>query len=86
MQVREATPWLASVFVEEHSRKRGVGPTLIAAAITEASGLGFERVFLWCEGTKLTQYYAANGFKKLRDVVYVGKEITVMTAYCSKSR
>jgi predicted N-acetyltransferase YhbS len=78
MTIRPAlSPWMAQLFVINSARVHGVGSALIEALMGRAVGLGFQRVHLFTSGT-LPTYYAAQGWKPIEEVEYLGKMRTVM--------
>ncbi|CCD90015.1 Conserved protein of unknown function; putative GCN5-related N-acetyltransferase [Bradyrhizobium sp. ORS 285] len=78
MTIRPAlSPWMAQLFVTDSSRGRGVGSALIQAMMNRAFALGFQRVHLFTSGP-LPAYYAAQGWKPVEEVEYLGKMRTVM--------
>ena len=57
-------PWLCSLYIEEAWRGRVMGLRLVGHVCAEASGLGFENVYL-CTGH--TGYYERSGFEYIGD-------------------
>ncbi|MCK1655574.1 GNAT family N-acetyltransferase [Bradyrhizobium sp. 149] len=71
------SPWIAQPFVINSARGHGGGSALIEALMDRAVGLGFQRVHL-CTSGALPTYYAAQGWKPIEEVEYLGKIRTVM--------
>ena len=78
MTIRPAlSPWMAQLFVVNSARGHGVGSALIQALMGRAIALGFKRVHLFTSGT-LPTYYAAQGWKLIEEVEYLGKMRAIM--------
>jgi GNAT superfamily N-acetyltransferase len=78
MDIRsELTPWLAQLYVHPPERGRGVGSTLVHAAVARSRELGFDYLYLYTSGT-LPSFYERIGWTTREAVHYKGKERTVM--------
>jgi predicted N-acetyltransferase YhbS len=78
MDIRsELTPWLAQLYVDPQERGRGVGSTLVHAAVERSGELGFRRLYLYTSGT-LPSFYERIGWTRREIVRYQEKERTVM--------
>jgi GNAT superfamily N-acetyltransferase len=71
------TPWLAQLYVIPEQRRRGIGSTLVRAAVAQAIDLGFDTLYLYTSGT-LPFFYESMGWKTRETVQYKGKDRTVM--------
>lgn len=75
--IRQYSPWLASLYVCPQARSGGVGQALVARCVKEAAALGVQRLYLYCTGT-LTDYYLALGWR-IHDRLLLGPLwVTVM--------
>ena len=64
----QLTPWVAAVWVEPHSRSRGVGGALVERAARDCFALGIARAYL-CARPVLTGFYERLGWTAVeRDV------------------
>jgi GNAT superfamily N-acetyltransferase len=70
------SPWLASVFVAPHCRRRGLGNRLIDRVIEEAQALGVERLYLFTTGAR--GYYEPRGWQVLQPITSRGHEGLIM--------
>lgn len=78
MQIRpELHPWLAQLFVHPAERGRGIGSSLVQAAVARSKELGFHALYLYTSGTLLS-FYERLGWVVREIVPYKGKERTVM--------
>ncbi len=71
------SPWLASLFVRPDQRGRGVGGSLLRAAVAEARRLGVATLYLFTpfhEG-----YYAARGWAEVARASAGGRPVAIMT-------
>lgn len=59
--IRRYSPWLASLYVREAARGRGVGRALVARCVGEARALGVPTLYLYC--TDAVDYYHALGWR-----------------------
>ena len=74
---RDLTPWLAQLFVFPNFRRRGVGASLVEAAIIETKQLGWHTIYLYTSGT-LPNFYEQLGWSRLEEIVYQNKMRVVM--------
>ncbi len=70
-------PWLAQLYVDPGERGRGVGASLVHAAVERSRKLGFTRLYLYTSGT-LPSFYERAGWRKREAVHYKSKDRTVM--------
>lgn len=70
------TPWLASMYVREDMRKKGIGAKLVEAIEDKAKDLGIKTLYLYTPDAK--GYYSRFGWQILETVWYRGTNVTVM--------
>lgn len=73
----ELTPWLASVFVADEHRRKGVGSALVRRVVEEAGPLGFQIIYLFTDDRK--EFYEGLGWSALESVEYRGEHVEIMT-------
>ena len=73
----DLSPWLASVFVPEEHRRRGIGSALVRRIVEEAGALGYEKLYLFTMDQE--RLYAALGWKTFERAVYNEVEIVLMS-------
>lgn len=73
---RQYTPWLASMYVREDMRKKGIGARLVEAVEDEAKDFGVKTLYLYTPDAK--KYYGRFGWKIIETVWYRGANVTVM--------
>lgn len=73
----ELTPWLASVYVSDAHRRRGIGAALVRAVMAQARELGSPELFLFTPDKE--DFYAGLGWRTLAKEPYRGEPVTVMT-------
>jgi predicted N-acetyltransferase YhbS len=61
------TPWLASLYVQEQFRNRGIGNVLVSQIISAARSLGFNEIYLRTEHAM--DYYRRKNWTFLENVV-----------------
>lgn len=75
--IRQYSPWLASLYVKPEARRLGTGRSLVARCVQEAAALGVKRLYLYC--TDAVDYYRALGWQ-LHDQLQLGPLfVTVMS-------
>ena len=72
----ELSPWLASLYVREDVRRRGVGEALMRRVVHRAAELGIERLYLFTPDQQA--YYGRRGWVPLEDTDYRGQAQTIM--------
>lgn len=78
MQIRPALhPWLAHLFVDPVERSKGVGTSLVEAAVAKSKDMGHPKLYLYTSGT-LSLFYESLGWIVREKVLYKGKERIVM--------
>jgi predicted N-acetyltransferase YhbS len=83
MEIRsELYPWLAQLFVVPKERKKGIGSSLVNAAIDRCQRFGFKVLYLYTAGT-LPEFYKSLGWAEREKVNYKGKERIVMEMHFS---
>lgn len=75
----EFTPWIGSVVVEPHYRKRGIGGLLLEARKQKALELGYTKLYLLTFDTSLPSWYVQRGWKIVMSDTYNNESITVMS-------
>jgi len=73
---RELSPWLASVFVPEASRGRGLASELVQRVEDEARDHGITRLYLYTPDQQAL--YARLGWREHEEVDYLGERVTIM--------
>jgi N-acetylglutamate synthase-like GNAT family acetyltransferase len=74
--IRQYSPWLASLYVKPEARCRGAGRALVTRCVQEAAALGIERLYLYC--TDAVDYYRGLGWR-VQDQLQLGPLfVTVM--------
>lgn len=72
----ELTPWLASVYVAESHRRRGIGSGLVRRIVDEAARLGVDRLWLFTPDQEAL--YARLGWRVESRERYRGEDVVVM--------
>ncbi len=72
----ELTPWLASVFIREDQRGRGVGKQLVQALMNCAAKQPLSHLYLFTPDQ--SGFYAKLGWKPLVQETYRGTPVTIM--------
>lgn len=70
------TPWLASLYVLEDRRGRGLGRLLVARVVDEARRFGIPSLYLFMP--KHRAFYASLGWTELAVADAAGERVTVM--------
>jgi N-acetylglutamate synthase-like GNAT family acetyltransferase len=70
------TPWLASLYVRDDWRGRGVGAKLVGAAQQHARSLEVARLYLFTPGQR--EFYLDKGFCDFAKATAGGEAVTVM--------
>ena len=73
---KQYTPWLASMYVREDKRKRGVGKNMVAAIEKKAIELGVEILYLYTPDAE--SFYAKLGWQRIEYTEYRGANVCVM--------
>ncbi len=73
---KELSPWLARVYVEKNSRRKGVGEALVRCVIEEARSLQVKRLYLFTANH--ARYYNRFGWTTLFQEKYYGEQEYVM--------
>ena len=69
-------PWLAGVVVVPEHRNKGLGSSLVEAAVSEAADLGVSRLYLCTDASQ--SLYSRLGWRELERCEYKGIEVTIM--------
>jgi N-acetylglutamate synthase-like GNAT family acetyltransferase len=72
----ELTPWLASVYVNEIHRGKGIGSTLVKRVMQHAQENGVKRLYLYTPDQE--QLYARLGWQLYSREPYNGTPVTIM--------
>jgi predicted N-acetyltransferase YhbS len=76
-ELREYSPWLASLFVAPPARGRGLGGLLVQAAVDHARAMGVPRLYLFTPAHEA--FYARLGWRTLDTTRRVGGQpVTLM--------
>jgi len=73
----ELSPWLASVYVAEQHRNKGIGSVLIKRVMQHAQESGVKRLYLYTPDQ--AQLYAKLGWKIHSEEPYNGTPVTIMS-------
>ena len=73
----ELTPWLASVYVNEIHRGKGIGSTLVKRVMQHAQENGVKRLYLYTPDQE--QLYARLGWQLYSREPYNGTPVTIMS-------
>ncbi len=77
MDIRmQYSPWLASVYVCEDWRKKGVGTRLVETMVNKAKMIGVDILYLYTPDAE--GFYAKLGWHVLENTAYHGKNVTIM--------
>jgi len=72
----ELRPWMASVYVSQDHRNKGVGSELVSSIERIATSLGYSRIHLYTPDRQ--NFYARLSWRVLENVAHGGKQVTVM--------
>jgi predicted N-acetyltransferase YhbS len=72
------SPFLASVYVAEAYRRRGVASALVRRVMAEAQGMGLAKIYLITPDQQAL--YGRLGWQRLEEVHYRGETVTLMVA------
>ncbi len=73
----ELTPWLASLYVREDCRGRGIGSKLVTAIEDRSRVLGVKILYLFTPASEA--YYAKRGWQVMERVLYHTFPVTLMS-------
>jgi N-acetylglutamate synthase-like GNAT family acetyltransferase len=73
----ELTPWLASVYVNQIHRGKGIGSTLVKRIMQHAQENGVKRLYLYTPDQE--QLYARLGWQLFSREPYNGTPVTIMS-------
>jgi predicted N-acetyltransferase YhbS len=66
LKERTHSPWLASLYIDENHRGRGIGTTMIKEIEKTAKKLGYEEIYLRTEHA--VEYYIKLGWEKIESL------------------
>ena len=72
------SPWLASLYVIKRSRNKGVGVSLIEAAIAAAKSMGIKNLYLYTREKRHVDFYLARGWTLVENTMYRGGVVTIL--------
>jgi N-acetylglutamate synthase-like GNAT family acetyltransferase len=70
------TPWIASVYVTEENRGRGIGRLLVRHSLKAVKRLGIRFLYLWTEN--MAEWYAKQGWTEISKTCLYNLEISIM--------
>ncbi|UCG92085.1 MAG: GNAT family N-acetyltransferase [candidate division WOR-3 bacterium] len=70
------SPWLASVYVSEKWRGKGIGTSLVRAIEEKAKEIGVKILYLYTPDAQ--NFYAKLGWRELESTEYRGQDVTIM--------
>ncbi len=70
------SPWLASVYVSEEWRGKGIGTSLVRAMEDKAKEIGIKILYLYTPDAQ--DFYAKLGWRELESTEYRGQDVTIM--------
>jgi GNAT superfamily N-acetyltransferase len=73
---RHLQPWVAGLHVDPAFRHRGVGMSLVQAAVERAIALGFP--CLYAGISRAEEHYLARGWEVFEKVMYYGKPLSII--------
>lgn len=81
-EIRQYTPWLASLYVQPRARGSGLGALLAAQAVARAGALGHAHLHLYCTDD-LRAYYAGRGWETIDRIDLGALQVWVMRIDCA---
>jgi predicted N-acetyltransferase YhbS len=72
------SPWLASLYVRNDYRNRGLGIRLIDAGLGHAGSLGIKHLYLYTRIRKHVEFYLLHGWILVEATEYKGGAVTVL--------
>lgn len=72
----EWSPWLASVYVREEYRRRGIAAVLVRHVMTQAKAHGVKHFYLYTPDQ--ANYYRKLGWQPMREEIYHGEAVSIM--------
>jgi N-acetylglutamate synthase-like GNAT family acetyltransferase len=74
---RELSPWLASVYVDVPSRRKGVASMLVQNVMQQAKHAGIANLYLFTPDRQ--DLYRRLGWQELSNEIYRGHQVTIMS-------
>lgn len=72
----ELNPWLASVYVDDKFRNRGIGSAVVQRIMEEARALGVRPLYLFTPDKQ--SFYTRLGWERVEDTEYCNEQVTIM--------
>jgi GNAT superfamily N-acetyltransferase len=76
--VSELKPWLASLYVDESLRGKGIAKELVDSIKQKAKELGYKSLYLYVYEFSLKKYYSSLGWVFMDEDMCKGHKVTVM--------
>jgi GNAT superfamily N-acetyltransferase len=73
----DLSPWLAGLYVQPQSRRRGVGSALVRHALQQVCHLGFPALYLYTHPAR--PFYERLGWEVLEERSYHERPVTIMS-------
>ena len=79
---QDLSPWIASVYVDQSQRRRGIGSQLVEYVMQQAKDAGFSRLYLFTPDQ--AAFYQHLGWQEFAKEFYCGHEVTIMSVDLDK--
>ena len=83
---KQYSPWLASLYVRNGFRNRGVGLKLINAGLEQARCLGIRRIYLYTRARKHVDFYLIQGWTLVEETLYRGGRVLILLKTISEQK
>ena len=74
---KHLTPWLASVYVAEEERRKGIGTKIVNRMIEECKNLNIKKLYLFT--FDMMDFYKKLGWKTIEKTKYFNQDVEVMS-------
>jgi N-acetylglutamate synthase-like GNAT family acetyltransferase len=74
---KHLTPWLASVYVAEEKRRKGIGTKIVKRMIQECKDLNINKLYLFT--FDMMNFYKRLGWKTIEKIKYFNQYVEVMS-------